>query len=111
MTGKIIFGSNGKPNRYFVDRQEVCEADFYLAFPERAMASGGQCALSYTSPHVSEALGVHRDQVAEATESAKRRGVPTDFLPDGRPIMRSREHQKQYLKQYGFKNRDGGYGD
>jgi hypothetical protein len=37
--------------------------------------------------------------------------VPTEFLPDGRPIMRSRAHQKAYLKAYGFKNRDGGYGD
>lgn len=84
---------------------------FYQAMHKGRGRSRGPCSLSHTPPHESEALGVHPDQVEEARESAKRRGVPTEFLPNGNPIMRSRKHQRDYLKAYGFINRDGGFGD
>ncbi len=103
MTGKIV-GS-----RYWVDGVEVTKAAFDVLFPSLPIGDGA--GLSSTPPHKSDGLAVHPRQVAEATESAKRRGVPTEFLPDGRPVMRSRAHQKAYLKAYGFHNRDGGYGD
>jgi len=60
---------------------------------------------------LSDALAVHPTQVAEAIADAKKKGVPTDFAPDGRPIITSRNHQKRYLRAYGFFNRDSSYGD
>lgn len=57
------------------------------------------------------AMAVHPRHAKKAQEAAKRRGVPTEFLPDGRPIFTSRAHQKAYLKAYGYRNNDGGYGD
>jgi hypothetical protein len=74
-----------------------------------AFADVEQCRSS--NPKLSEALAVHPDQVPEAVEDAKRKGVPTRFEADGRPVITSRAHQKAYLKAYGFHNRDGGFGD
>ncbi len=62
-------------------------------------------------PLVSDALAVHPDQVPEATESARRHDVPVEFQPDGRPILSSRSRRKAYLKAYGFRDNQGGYGD
>jgi hypothetical protein len=109
MVGRIVFKKDGPV--YYLDGQEVSQEEFDRAFPPVKEIAGGPTSLTGTVPHASEALAVHPGQVQEAAESAKKMGVPTEFLPDGRPIMRSRAHQKAYLKAYGFKNRDGGYGD
>lgn len=68
----------------------------------------GKCGVK---PKASDALAVHASQVEEAREDARKKGVPTDFLPDGRPVFTSRAHQKKYCRAYGFFNKDGGYGD
>lgn len=113
MTGRIIGHGVGK--RYILDGVEVDKETFDASFPDRPMAQDGECALSATPPHLSDALAVHPNQVQEAMESAKRRGVPTDFISDGRPLFTSRAHQAAYLKAYRDiyprVNRDGGYGD
>ncbi len=78
---------------------------------EEGLAYDGVEANRMNKQKLSDALAVHPRQVKEATESAKMHGVPTDFTRDGRPLIRSRSHQKAYLKAYGFHNKDGGYGD
>lgn len=85
--------------------------NFYQALHAGKGRAPKHCGLFSQKPKLSDALGVHSSQVEEATESAKKHGVPTEFTPDGRPIIRSRAHQKAYLKAYGFVNKDGGYGD
>jgi hypothetical protein len=107
MTGKIK--GTGAKKVYEIDGREVSAEAFFEAFPPVTEYSAD--ALCAAPPHKSDGLAVHPDQVQEATDSAKREGVPTEFLPDGRPVMRSRAHQKAYLKAYGFRNNDGGYGD
>lgn len=62
-------------------------------------------------PLLSEGAGVQQSQVKEATEHARKLGVPTDFTRDGRAIFRDRNHRKQYLKAHGLHDRNGGYGD
>jgi hypothetical protein len=93
---------------YYLEGKEVSEAAYREAYPPRDHAT---VFLSQTPSHLSEGLAVHPRQVQEATQDAQYRGVPTEFRPDGRPVMRSRAHQKAYLRAYGFHNRDGGYGD
>lgn len=56
-------------------------------------------------PIVSDALGVHHDQVAEAIADAAKRGVPTEFRSDGRAVLRDRGHRRDYLRAYGFIDR------
>ena len=62
-------------------------------------------------PRKSTAMAVHPSQLEEAAESAKRKGVPTDFAATGEPIFTSRAHQKKYITAYGYRNKDGGYED
>lgn len=100
-------------NKYFIDGREVGRAEFNrlipdLGAPTTKPRAGSKCAVM---PKLSDALAVHPDQVQEAREDAIKKGVPTDFAADGRAVIRSRAHQKAYLKAYGFHNRDGGYGD
>ena len=97
---------------YWIDGVQVSKDQFDLAFPD-APAGGGRAGDSFHGwkPIVSEALAVHPDQVEEAREHSKAMGVPTEFLPDGRPILTSRSHRKSYLRAYHFHDRDGGYGD
>jgi hypothetical protein len=96
-------------NRYFIDGREVSKSEADASFPDQPL---GPCnTATGVKPKLSDALAVHPDQVQEATEHAKRHGVPTEFTQDGRPIIRSRRHQKELIKVYGYRNKDGGYGD
>ena len=99
--------------RFYLDGHEVGEAEYRKRYPapKEVGILESKAKRVGIKPTLSEALAVHPAQVAEATADAKARGVPTEFMPDGRPVMRSREHQRQYLKAYGFHNNDGGYGD
>ena len=62
-------------------------------------------------PMLSEAMGVHPSQIPEMRRQAKHRGVPTDFTPDGRVILRNRAHRKKFGEAFRFFDKDGGYGD
>lgn len=81
----------------------------------RDLADGEQTAapssLSSTPVHPSDALAVHPRQVREAAARDRLHGVPTEYLTDGRPVIRSRAHQKALLRSLKMHNRDGGYGD
>lgn len=108
MRGRILYARTGVV--YYVDGGEVSRDEFFAAFPPQPMGDGSGLT-SWQKPIVSDALGVHPEQVEEATADAKAKGVPTEFLPDGRPLLVSRQHRKEYLRAYGFHDRAGGYGD
>lgn len=96
-----MFGRNGNPDRYYLDNRQVTEGEYRAAFPERPLESVPYMPRSYPTPQPSDALAVHPKQVKEATEYARSRGVPTDYLPDGRPLVRSCAHQKALAKLSG----------
>lgn len=116
MRGKISYSSSGKPS-YQLDGKQVSQAEFDAAFPskmEELLACGNM--LPSHQPGCwpmpgSEALAVHPEQVAEATEDARKKVVPTEFDRQGRPILRDRGHRRDYLRAYSMRDRDGGYGD
>ncbi len=62
-------------------------------------------------PLHSEAMGVNPDQIPEAVQNAKERGVPTDFDAQGRAIFTDRSHRKKFLQAHQMHDKDGGYGD
>ncbi len=111
MKGKIICGRNGKPDRYEIDGKEVTEKEWRKAFPLRDHSVGAGEGLIGWKPLVSDGLAVHPKQVKEAIEDARKKGVPVDFLPDGRPVFTSREQRKNYMRAYGFFDKHAGYGD
>jgi hypothetical protein len=108
---RIVLRNDGI--HYYLGAQEVTEAEYRQVHPEAPL--GGMnldCpALKRGWPLLSEGAAVHPTQVQEAQDSAARKGVPTEFTKDGRAVFRNRQHRKEYLRAYGFHDRDGGYGD
>lgn len=62
-------------------------------------------------PMYSDALGVHPDQIEEARAHAEACGVPTDFTPDGRAILRSPKHRKLLARTLAMHDRNAGPSD
>ena len=62
-------------------------------------------------PIVSDALGIHPDEVARIGRELHEHGVTTQFTSEGQPIFENREHRRRYMKQVGAFDRSGGYGD
>ena len=92
---------------YLLDGKEVPAAEYFAHFPA-AESFAGLIPDHHGAgwPMASDALAVHPDQIAEARESAQKRGVSTDFLPDGRPVFTDPAHRLKYLKRYGFHARN-----
>lgn len=109
MKGRHVFGENGNPDRYYLDGEEVTKAQYDEAFPDKPIGDG--TGLVAWKPLASDALAVHPKQVKEAEQDAKNKGVPVDFMPDGRPVFTSREQRKRYCAAYGFRDNNAGYGD
>jgi len=104
--------TTGGVTRYFLSRREVSEAEYRAVYPEPECGGGvpGGHGLGCW-PMASDAAAVHPSRVEEARESARAKGVPTDFDQHGRPVFRDRGHRRAYLRAYGYHDRDGGYGD
>ncbi len=113
MTGKIIFGEQGKPDRYFIDRKEVTKEEWDAAFPPKPMAANGECSLrGWSRPIESDALAVHPRQIAAVMERNRQRGLNIQYNPkDGRPILTSREERRKLMAVEGVHDNNGGYGD
>lgn len=71
----------------------------------------GQPSQAGEWPILSDAVGVHPSQVKEAEAHAAKHGIPTEFTPDGRAVLRDKHHRKRYCELIGFFDRNGGYGD
>lgn len=90
-------------NRQFLYR----DADDVLRWhdvPQRSMPKA-------TYPFCSDAIGVHPAQVADARAESVQLGVPTDFTPDGRAVLRTPGHRKAYCEAIGVFDRNGGFSD
>lgn len=63
-------------------------------------------------PMESDAAGINPNQIPEASEYAKKMGVPTEYNSEtGAAIFTSREHRKRFCAISGLYDRNGGYGD
>lgn len=111
MKGKVVFGQNGKRDRFYLDGVEVSRRVFKRYFPDRESPGAVMLNRAKGWPLNSEALSVHPDQAKEAEADATKKGVPTHFDATGTPEFTTRAHRKEYLRRYGFHDNDGGYGD
>lgn len=59
----------------------------------------------------SDAMMVHPTQIEEQTQLCRQLGIPTDYLPDGRPILRDAGHRKALARAHHMIDRNGGYSD
>ena len=90
---------------YFLDNKEVSEKKYRKRYPlfEQGCPAGNPLS---GWPIVSDALKVHPKRRQEAIDDAAAKGVPTEFTSMGQPILRDREHRRQYLRAYGFIDRN-----
>ena len=97
---------------YFVDGKPVSEKKFDALIKKSGLGKPG-CPMAANAryPKLSKSAAVHKSQVKEAIEEARKRGVPTDYAATGEPVFTSRAHQKRFTKAHGMHNYDGGYGD
>lgn len=106
----------GKKPRYFVDGTEVSEAEYDKAFPSKlaSLLEAGDLLPSDSRtawPIVSDALGVHPDQVPEANHRNKAAGVNVQYNRKGQAVIPSRGERRKLLRLEKAHDRDGGYGD
>lgn len=83
--------------------QRLSEEEFERRFLHDTAAA--PCSLVAFKPLASEALAVHPDQVEEARALAQHKGVPVEFLPDGRPRFTSSRQFRDYAKAHGFRHK------
>lgn len=58
-------------------------------------------------PLAIEALAVYPDQIDESREYDRKHGVPTDYRPDGSPIVSDSRHYYQYRRIHAVHDRKG----
>lgn len=110
MIDRMVYRS--KRWTFFLGGCEVTETEYRSVYPKReAVGSHDVSSFVQFKPLASDAMAVHPKQVKEAREDAVKKGVPVDFLEDGRPVFTSRKQRADYLKAYGFHDRDAGYSD
>lgn len=86
--------------------------EFYRSLYRRTRSSGRAGGnRPWSRPLASDALAVHPEQIPEAIEDARKKGISIDFDSLGRPLFRDRNHRKRYCRAYGIYDRDGGYSD
>lgn len=104
-----IIGS-GKKTRYLIDNVEVTKAEFERACPDKPLDfSHGSGITAWLKPVVSNALGCHPSQIKEVMERNAKAGIHTEYLPDGRPVLRSQGEKEALCRLENCHDREGGY--
>lgn len=57
-------------------------------------------------PILSNSMAVHPVQIDSMRQKARQRGVPTEFTPDGRPVLQDRGHARRFRKAFDFYSLD-----
>jgi hypothetical protein len=105
MTDKQVCRSDGW--HYYLDNREVSEQEYRDRYPLPEPGDASFVANAGNAwPMKSEGAAVHPSQRAEAIADAEKKGVPTYFDRVGRPVFRSLQHQRNYLRAYRLHNRD-----
>ena len=106
----VTYGRDGTPT-YMIGDRTVTREEFDAIMPSKPIGVPLDAHRPDCWPMISEAMGVQPEQVSEAASHARSNGVPTDFTPDGRVIVRDRKHRRELLRLYGMHDNQGGYGD
>lgn len=102
---------NGKPV-YKLDGKVVSKREFnraWAAAARRMPKVKKRKALAPVKrgyPYEGLALACHPSQVQEQMERMKKLGVPTEYRPNGSPVMRDAGHRRAFLKANGAHDRN-----
>lgn len=100
MKTRKTYGNYGSPDHFYVDDKEVSQAEYEAAHTPKEI--GCPETGNWTTPVLSDAMAVHPKQIKDAMDRDKKAGVPTEYAPDGRPIVRSGDHQRRLAKSLGM---------
>lgn len=90
--------------RFYLGGIEVSEKEYRRVYPlPKQDDSAGESFVTF-KPMASRGLAVQPKQVKEATEFAAKNGVPTEYLPDGRPMIVSSRHFRELAKLSGMRH-------
>lgn len=114
MSATVVYGQH--KTTYFLDGLEVTREQYEAASPSKLhelleARKGPDGHRSNCWPMYSDAAGINPEQRQQATEGARKAGVPTEFTRDGRAIFTSQKHRRDYCRLLGFHDRNGSYGD
>lgn len=73
----------------------MTQEEYEAAFPDKQI---GDFVGSWKNEILSDALAVHSSEAKKHEEIARKIGVPTEYKPDGRPVIRSTAHRRALLK-------------
>ena len=90
---------------YLIDGKRVSAKVFAKKFPDKPL--GSFVPGNWLKPVHSDALGVHTDDIKEAHEDARKKGLATEFDGSGRPIFHNSREKQAYCRAYGFFDRKG----
>lgn len=117
MTGEIKttrkLGEDGEwilTEHYFLDGDEVSEADYRKAFPLNRGIGGFATSVRDAKPWVSDALGVNPKQIEAVKERNRKHGLNIAYTPDGRPICTDSGQRKKLMKLHGVRQVNSYYG-
>jgi len=99
---------------FYLNNKRVSEAEYRRQYPLPSPGTGvfGGPSTLWTRGLSSDAAAIHPKQRAEHAEACRKRGLPEmQVRRDGRIVFRDRAHRRAYLKAFGFRDNDGGYGD
>jgi len=88
----------------------LCDVDAFV-MKRDFKADFGKQQFGDIWPYASYAAGVSASEVPAMCKIDRENGVPTEYTPDGDPIMRSKSHRKKYCEAHGLYDRNAGYGD
>jgi hypothetical protein len=104
---RIVVNSTG--THFYLDDKEVTEKAYrkrYPPPPDEHFELNGQTGDSKGWPIASDAISVHPNQRKEHERMCQDKKVPTETTPDGRVIFRDRQHRKNYMREFGYIDRN-----
>ncbi len=111
MRSKIVYDRQGGKT-YFVEGVEVTQAEFDAQVLTKEIGCPGLANNTPKCwPMVSEALAVHKKQVAQANARNKRHGVHVTYDEKGRAHIPDRAARRDLLRLEALHDNDAGYSD
>ena len=88
-----------------------CGGIMHYDFVGTHAADGFVVQGTWAKPIVSEAAGVHPEQINEAKAYDRSHGLSVEYTPDGRPVFTNRSERRRYLAAHHMHDLQGGNGD
>lgn len=95
---------------YFLNGEEVTEAEYRKAIPEQEGVPLFATAVNDAKPWMSDSMAIHPSQIEQAKARNKRHGLNIEYAKDGRPICTDSGQRRKLMKIEGVRQKNSYYG-